>query len=283
MKKVLITGANSYIGASVENYIKEHYPDECEFYTIDMIDKGWREISFSGYDVVFHVAGIAHRKETRENAELYYKVNRDLAIDVAQKAKSDGVAQFIFLSSMSVYGLLNGRITKDTVLKPNTYYGKSKLQAEKGITPLSDDTFKVCIIRPPMIYGKSCKGNYTTLVKLAMKLKIFPYVKNERSMLYIDNLCEFVRQMIANGEKGIFFPQNNEYSNTSEMVEMIAIVHGRKLRLMHGFGLVIKFLGIFTRSVKKAFGSLTYDKDMSMYKEDYIKYTLRQSIEETER
>ncbi len=282
MKKVLITGANSYIGTSVEKYITEHYPDECEFATVDMVDGSWREKSFAGYDVVFHVVGIAHQKETKENAESYYKINRDLAIEIAQKAKTDGVGQLIFLSSMSVYGLLTGRITKDTPLKPKTHYGKSKLQAENGIVSLADDSFKVCILRPPMIYGKGCKGNYQTLVKFAKKLKFFPYVKNERSMLYIENLCEFVRLMILHEESGVFFPQNSEYTNTSKMVQAIAVAHRKKLHLIHGFGWAVKFMGLFTKLVKKAFGSLTYDKEISAYKDEYCKYTLEQSIEETE-
>ena len=134
-----------------------------------------------------------------------------------------------------------------------------------------------------MIYGKSCKGNYQTLVKFAKKLKFFPYVKNERSMLYIENLCEFVRLMIVNEEDGVFFPQNGEYTNTSKMVQMIAAAHGRKLHLIHGFGWAVKFMGLFTGLVKKAFGSLTYDKEMGVYKDEYCKYTLEQSIEETER
>ncbi len=282
MKKVLITGANSYIGTSVEKYIAARYPDECVFETVDTVDGTWRERSFVGYDVIFHVAGIAHQKETKENAPLYYAVNRDLAVEVAQKAKADGVRQFIFLSSMSVYGKLTGRITKETELRPKSHYGQAKLQAENDIQPLGDDGFKVCILRPPMIYGKGCKGNYLALRKFALKLKLFPYVKNERSMLYIDNLCEFVRWMICNEESGLFFPQNDEYTNTGEMVKMIAAANGRKLHLVRGFGWAVKFLGLFTGMVKKAFGSLTYDKDMSAYKEAYAKVSLCDSVRETE-
>lgn len=283
MKKVLISGANSYIGTSVEDYISEHYPDECQFDTIDMRDCAWKEKSFSGYDVVFHVAGIAHQKETKENAQSYYKINRDLAVDVANKARDDGVKQLIFLSSMSVYGLVTGRITKDTPLKPKTNYGKSKLEAEEKFNVLNDENFKICTIRPPMIYGKGCKGNYQTLRKFALKLKFFPYVKNQRSMLYIENLCEFVRLMILNEESGVFFPQNSEYTNTSRMVQAIAVANDRKLYLVHGFGWAVRFMGLFTGLVKKAFGNLTYDRELSKYKADYAKYSLQQSIEETER
>lgn len=281
MKKVLITGANSYIGTSFENYMKQ-YAEECQIDTVDMLDGSWREKSFSGYDVIFHVAGIAHQKETKENADSYYKINRDLAIEVAKKSKRNG-KQFIFLSSMSVYGMLKGHIIKDTLLKPNTNYGQSKLEAEEKINVLQDEIFKVCILRPPMIYGKGCKGNYQTLRKFALKMKFFPYVKNERSMLYIENLCEFVRLMILNEESGIFFPQNSEYTNTSEMVKMIAAVHGRKIHLIHGFGWAIKFLGLFTGLVKKAFGSLTYDKAMSEYKEEYTLVSMQGGIERAEK
>ncbi|MBQ8448191.1 MAG: NAD-dependent epimerase/dehydratase family protein, partial [Clostridia bacterium] len=161
MKRILITGANSYIGTSFENYMKQ-WVDEYSVDTVDMIDGTWREKDFGEYDVVFHVAGIAHKKETKENAELYYKVNRDLAIETAKKAKKDGVKQFIFLSSMSVYGMDTGVITKDTVPTPKSNYGKSKLQAEEGMKELADDDFKICTIRPPMVYGEGCKGNYQT-------------------------------------------------------------------------------------------------------------------------
>ncbi len=290
MKKVLITGAHSYIGTSVEKYISEHFPEECSFDTIDLRDSAWREKSFSGYDVVFHVAGIAHSdsgKISEEKAKLYYSVNTDLTVETANKAKADGVKQFIFMSSAIVYGSSSkvGKkkmITRDTPVSPENAYGDSKVQAENGIVPLADENFKICILRPPMIYGKGCKGNYLTLRKFALKLKFFPYIKNERSMLYIENLCEFVRLMILNEESGIFFPQNSEYTNTSEMVKKIAAANGRKLRLVHGFGWAIKFLGLFTGLVKKAFGSLSYDKEMSEYIGSYVKYTLLQSIEDTE-
>ena len=283
MKKVLITGANSYIGTSVERYITEYYPEECVFESINMVDGAWRETSFSGYDVVFHVAGIAHQKETKENAESYYAINRDLAVDVATKSKQDGVKQFIFLSSMSVYGMITGRITKDTPLKPNTNYGKSKLEAEEKINELVDETFRVCTLRPPMIYGNGCKGNYVSLRKFALKLKLFPYVKNERSMLYIENLAEFVRLMILNEESGLFFPQNNEYTNTSEMVKMIASSHAKKMHLIKGFGWAVEIMGLFTGLVKKAFGTLTYDRSMSKYAQEYCKVALSDSVRETER
>ena len=291
MKKILITGANSYIGTSFEKYINDNYSDDYQVDTIDMIDGSWRQMSFTGYDVVYHVAGIAHSdngKISAEKEKLYRNVNTDLTIETAKKAKADGVKQFIFMSSAIVYGD-SGKIgkkkviTKETQTNPANCYGDSKVQAELGILPLQDEKYKVCVLRPPMIYGKGSKGNFPQLEKFARKLKFFPYVKNERSMLYIGNLVEFVRLMIENEEQGIFWPQNAEYSNTSELVKMIAKANGKKVHLVKGFGWLLKLMSCFTGLVNKAFGNLSYDQSMSNYKVEYRKYNLDESINETER
>ncbi|MTL36907.1 NAD-dependent epimerase/dehydratase family protein, partial [Turicibacter sanguinis] len=169
MKKILITGANSYIGTSFEKWVKQ-WPGQYQVDTIDLIDSTWRETSFKGYDCVYHVAGIAHLKQTEDNKNLYYKVNRDLAIEVAQRAKVDGVYHFIFLSSMSVYGIEQGHITRDTNPNPNCHYGKSKYEAENVILRLVDENYKISILRPPMVYGKGCKGNFIKLNQFTNKI-----------------------------------------------------------------------------------------------------------------
>lgn len=281
MKKILITGANSYIGTSFESYM-QRYENEYQVDTVDMIDGSWKEKSFSGYDVIFHVAGIAHQKESKENKDLYYKVNRDLAIEVAKKAKNDGALQFIFLSSMSVYGMVTGVITKETVPNPNTHYGKSKLEAEQGIKELAGDSFKVATLRPPMIYGKDCKGNYRSLSKLALKLPIFPKVKNKRSMLYIDNLSEFVKLLIDEQGEGLLFPQNAEYVNTSEMASLICKANNKKIRLTRLLNWTFPILSLATKSIKKAFGSLAYDMELSKDASRYSVVTFEDSIKITE-
>lgn len=289
MKKILITGANSYIGTSFEKYLSQ-WPDQYQIDTVDMIDGSWREKSFAGYDAVFHVAGIAHSDTgnvSEERKAFYYKINTDLTIETAQKAKADGVGQFIFMSSAIVYGdsAPIGKekiITADTPTNPANFYGDSKVQAEKGILPLNDETFKVVVLRPPMIYGPNSKGNYPVLAKLAQKLPLFPAVQNQRSMLFIENLAEFIRLMIENDESGTFHPQNSEYSNTTDLVKMIAAAHGKKILLIKGFGWALKLMSHCTGLVNKAFGSLSYDPSISAYKKDYCVCSLEDSIKKTE-
>ena len=268
MKRILITGANSYIGTSVEKHLAQ-WPEEYQVDTIDMVDGSWREKSFAGYDSVFHVAGIAHQdsgKITEERKQLYYKVNTDLTIETAKKAKAEGVGQFIFMSSIIVYGASAKMgekkvITKDTVPAPVGAYGDSKLQAEKGIEPLNDDSFKVCILRPPMIYGPGCKGNYPLLEKAALKLPFFPDVENERSMLQIDGLSAYLKKMIDTKDSGIHFPQDPEYTCTSRMVKKIAQAHGKEIRLTKMFNPILRFLSGKMVIVDKVFGSMTIEYD----------------------
>ena len=291
MKRILITGANSYIGTSFEKYIKTRYPEDFTVDTVDMIDGSWRNKFFTGYDAVYHVAGIAHPdsgKISAEKEKLYRAVNTDLTIETAKKAKAEGVKQFIFMSSAIVYGdsaPIGKRkvITKDTPLNPANCYGDSKVQAEKGILPLSDDSFKVVVLRPPMIYGKGSKGNFPILEKFAKKLLFFPKVKNERSMLYIGNLVEFVRLMIINEESGVFWPCNKEWSNTSELVKIIASCNGKRMRLVPGLGWCLKIMSHFTSYVNKAFGSFCYSSELGDYKDNlYRKFCLDESIAEME-
>ena len=283
MKKILITGKDSYIGTSLEKWLSQ-WPDKYTVDTVDMTSASWKEKDFSKYDVVFHVAGIAHVSSDPKLKNLYYKVNRDLTIATARKAKNEGVQQFIFMSSIIVYGdsPSNGVIDRNTVPKPSNFYGDSKLQADEGIKPLENESFKIVILRPPMIYGKGSKGNYPRLAKLARKVPVFPDIDNQRSMLHIDNLCEFIKLMIDNKESGLFFPQNKEYVKTSEMVRLIADVHGKKIRLTKVFNPFIKLM-YRIGTVNKVFGNMVYDKSMSEYdKGNYQLKDLRESILRTE-
>lgn len=286
MKKILITGQNSYIGNEFEKWVN-NYQSDYKVEKSSLKDPAWRKKDFSPYDVVFHVAGIAHVSTAQEMEETYYRVNRDLTIECAKKAKADGVKQFIFLSSIIIYGdsAPIGKkkiIDKNTKPNPSNFYGKSKLQAEEGILTLADDSFKVVILRPPMVYGNNSKGNYLRLSKLAKATPIFPNIDNERSMVYVESLCELTRLMIDNEEGGIFFPQNKDYIKTSEMVKVIGKINNKNIRLTRAFNGIIKLMAFKIAAIDKMFGNLVYDKSLSEYKENYRLVDFRESLENTE-
>lgn len=288
MKKILITGANSYIGQSFEHYMEQF--DGYEIETIDMIDGTWKNLDFSHYDTIFHVAGIAHSdsgKISEERAQLYYRVNSDLAEDVAIKAKVDGVGQFIYMSSMIIFGASapigkTKMIDRSTVPIPENAYGDSKLRAEQKLAPLDCPAFKMVILRPPMIYGKGSKGNYPVLSKFAKKFPVFPDIENTRSMLHIENLCEFIHLMVDNEEQGTFMPQNRTYTKTSEMVRLIAENSGHGIWMLRIFNPFLRLFAPFIDVINKVFGNLTYDMSVSEYKDDYRIVDLKESIFRTE-
>jgi len=302
MKRVLITGAGSYLGESIAAELtipnselrtpnseaelstpsSEFRIPNFEVETLDMQNENWEQTSFTGFDAILHVAGIAHQQEGSQHAEIYYRVNRDLAVRVAEKAKAEGVKQFVFFSSMSVYGISTGHITAETPEQPNTHYGRSKLMAEQMITPLGDEQFQVAVLRPPMIYGKSCRGNYPRLSRMVQKLPMLPKVRNERSMLYIGHLCAFIRRLVESGQGGCYFPQNREYVSTDELVRQIALAHGKDLWQPIGFGWLINLLAKHINALSKVFGSLTYDRGMSRAFSQEDELSFAQTIRLTE-
>ena len=277
---ILITGAGSYVGTSVERWIKNHSNYRVD--TLDMLKDTWRDTDFSQYDVVYHVAGIAHVNATANMEALYYKVNRDLTIEVAQIAKKAGVKQFIFMSSMIVFhesrSLQPEMITSDTKPCPNGFYGDSKLQAEKGLLELECDTFKVCILRPPMIYGPNSKGNFPRLIKLAAKTPLFPDFHNQRSMLYIDNLAEFVLQAVNRQLAGTFYPQNCELRDTVEIIRYFAKAQHHHVYFAKWLNPFVRIASHFLQPINKMFGTYYYAPEMSKMDFDYQLVSFEESL-----
>lgn len=265
MKKILIIGKNSYIGTNLEKWLgTENYLIN----TVESRDNEWEKEDFSYYDIIYHVAGIAHVSSNPKMKELYYEINRDLPVRVAKKAKKEKVKQFIFMSSMIIYGE-DAKIGKQKIIDKNTekcpidFYGDSKLQADEEIQKISDENFKTVIIRTPMVYGPNCKGNFPKLKKIAKISPVFPNIKNERSMIYIDNLCEFIKQIIDKEEKGVFYPQNKEFVSTKDIIYIMAKSMNKKIYLIKIFNPILSFLSKYIRYINKIFGNKVYKKEIS--------------------
>lgn len=283
MWKVLITGAGSYVGESVRRYILASSTD----FVIDCVDtfnNNWQKADFSQYDAVYHVAGIAHVNADPKMEPLYYQVNRDLTIEIAGAAKSAGVKHFIFMSSQIVFhesqSLKSEMLTAQTPPNPNGFYGDSKLQAEIGLKELACDSFKVCILRPPMIYGPNSKGNFPRLIKLAKSTPVFPAWHNKRSMLFIDNLAEFVKQAIIRRLSGTFYPQNRELADTVEIVRFFAKANNHRIWITRLFNPLV-WLGSFVlQPINKMFATYYYSPEMSAMDFDYQLVSFEQSLQQ---
>lgn len=270
--KILITGLNSYIGKNLKIWILQKNPD----FFVDLIsvrDTLPTVEKLSNYDVVIHLAAIVHQVNKKSKNE-YYKVNTELTEKLAILSKKALVSQFIFFSTMSVYGASDKMkeksiIDKNTACNPKTLYGKSKYLAEQKLNKLKGNDFLICIVRPPMVYGENCNGNYAKLSKLAKYISVFPLVENERSMININSLSELVRIVIIKKIDGIITPQDLNYSNTSDLVLSLRKKIGKKIYLSKFLGFLISNINISLFS--KIFGNLVYAKEISSFVLEYNK------------
>ena len=261
MKRVLIGGAHSYVGTALEARLLSS-PERFSVETLSL-HQPLDTLDFHGADAVVQVAAIVHQKETKDLLPQYEAVNRDLAVAAAQKAKAEGVGQFVLLSTMNVYGMATGTITEDTVPHPNTAYGRTKLEAERAIAALADETFTVTILRPPMVIGKGTKGNYARLERLAKELPFSPDFENRRSLVRIETLCEALIALIEHPQAGIFFPQEPLPIATRDLIEEMASDAGRTLKRSKLLNPAIRLFRALTTTGKKAFGDLVY-RDLSV-------------------
>lgn len=264
---ILITGEHSYIGTSFMKYIQGNSEISSKRYnwitdTLSLKNDDWRTKDLSIYDVVLHTAAIVHRPDISENDTIYFDVNTKLTKEFAEYCTAFNIKHFIFLSTMNVYGRSSGAINPTDIPTPNSSYGKSKYLAELELSKIFNNTSTILsIIRPPMVYGYDCPGNYMRLSKLVDKVPIFPKTNNIRSMIYIDNLLEFMCQLIERELAGTYCPQNREYVNTSKLVKHIAVAKGHNIVILPGFAPVLNILSNHISTINKIAGSLYYLQD----------------------
>ena len=248
-KNVLVVGDTSYIGKAFMAYAQG-----VNVHGVSARENAWENAHWENIHTVLHCAGLAHVPQKKHMQSQYHHINCKLAVEVATYSKAKGVGQFIFLSSMAAHGNP----------KAGDMYAQSKLAAEKALEKLNCPSFKVCIIRPPMVYGPGCKGNFPKLVKLVHRLPAFPNVpQQQRSMIYIDNLSQCILQLIINNQGGLHLPQNTEYVNTTHLAQLIAQYTGKNLRTTTLFNPFIHGLKGIVPPISKLFGNLVYPQESS--------------------
>lgn len=270
--KIVITGKNSYIGSKVAEFLQKHGHETAE---VDTIAEKWKEHDFSKFDAVIHVAAIVHESAKTSSYDLFNKVNTLLPYEIAKKAKECGVSKFVFLSSMAVYGLdkklPEGQIVdENTPLEPVSLYGKSKLEAENLLKTLSDESFKISIVRPPNVYGKGCKGNYVNRFVSISKMPIFPlaYTNARQSMLYIDNLSCFIKELLEHDAEGVYNPQDSFIPSTVDLVSAISTARGKHTCFSKLLGIIVC---LFSKVplVVKLYGGLSYSQEFVYFENRY--------------
>lgn len=266
-----------------------------KFFLLDVLTEDWRAFDYSGYDAIVHVAGIVHRPDFND-ADLYRRVNTDMPAVIAEKYKSSKSSNslssskrtFVYLSTMAVFGtpkrLGKNLITADTPKSPMGLYGQSKAAAEEKLLKLQDNYFDVVVVRPPNVYGKDCRGGYISgFVNVVKKLPVIPaaYTDVRQSMLYIDNLCEFIRLAIEQKRHGVFMPQDDKSVSAVEITSAIARGLGKKPRTSRLLGLVVR-LGCFVSLIQKAYGGVEYDISLSRIEGmDYVVVPFEEAMKRT--
>lgn len=283
---ILIIGKNSYIGSYIDEWL---FNSGHSVKQLDVMSDAWKYFDYSEFEAIVHVAGIVHRPDCND-WELYKRVNADMPLEIAKKAKSQGVKQYIYFSTMGVYKmgkeLRPSIVRKDTPLvgDDSSMYGKSKLMAEKALNELNDATFSVAIVRPPSVYGKGCRGGYITgFTKIARLLPIFPraYEHVRQSFIYIDNLSECVRIIIDNKLSGVFCPQDDEIPNANRLFKVICNSLGKKYYSSKLLGICLKMFS-FIPIVKKAYGGIEYERSVSNIPGyDYVVVPFEEGIKRT--
>lgn len=283
MKNILILGKKSYIGESLFLWLSQ-YPDRYKVDIISTLNYEWKNTDFSFYDVVIDLAGIAHiNNATAKMKSLFYAINRDLTIEIAKHAKEKKVKHFIYFSSMNVYGDYCNHIIDKSKTNPTSFYGDSKLQGDIGVQKLKNKNFIISVLRPPFVYGKNCSGNYNKISSIAKKTPVFPDFKNKKSMIYIDNLCEFIRFIIDNNSGGYFTPQNKELVSTSDLVREIAKQNKKKILFTKFFNIIIHIGNKISPTIRRAFANDYYDLSLSSdYNFNYCLVSFKDSIKRTE-
>ena len=264
MKKLLITGSNGFVG----NYFINKYKNKYDIKTFSFLKNDINTLDCSDIDVVFHLSALVHQMGG-VSYEEYERVNVIQTLQLAKKAKENGVKQFVFMSTVKVYGEeTDSKYSENSICNPEDDYGKSKLKAEQELQKLENENFKISIIRTPIVYGYGVKANIKSLINLVNKVPLLPFgkIKNKRSMVYIGNLCHLVDEVITQQKSEIFLASDDQPLSTSRLIELMAKNLDKKVYLVK-----IPFFESLLKILKPSFhkrlyGSLEVDNTITKEK-----------------
>ncbi|MCK5539156.1 MAG: NAD-dependent epimerase/dehydratase family protein [Bacteroidales bacterium] len=248
---ILVTGSSGYIGSNFINIFKNKY----NFFKFSLQENDIDTLNLKNIDTILHCAALVHQK-IEYDYKTYYAINVQYPIILAKKAKENGVKQFIFISTIAVYGEEKEEINKKTACTPITPYGKSKLEAEKQLKELCDENFIVSIIRTPMVYGKDAPGNIKSLINLVKKIPVLPFsgITNKRSFIYIGNLIYLIDKIIEKKIDGVFLASDDTSISTTYLIEQIAKELDNKIYLVK-----IPFFESLLKSLKPSLHKRLYE------------------------
>ena len=263
-KTLMITGASGFIGS---NFIKK-YGDIYNIVPVCLIENKPEDLDYTGVDTILHLAALVHQMKGAPE-EKYYEVNTELTRRLAVSAKKQGVKHFVFYSTVAVWGTHgyfehDKVITLDTPLNPITPYAKSKYKAEELLDELKDKSFKISVLRPPMVYGNNCPGNMRRLEKLVDILPILPFGndENRRTIVHVNKLLEETNTIIEYQKEGIFIPRDEKDVSIKEILEYIFKEKNKRRILIKLPKVAIKLLyKIKPRIIESLYGSLVFREE----------------------
>ena len=256
--RILVTGANGFVGGAVFRSLCEEPNRDCigavrsgsadvdeikNIVAVGDLDKlvDWSSV-ISGQDVVVHTAARAHimKDECADPLSAYRAVNSIATLNLARQAAAASVKRFIFISSIKVNGeqTATGQpFSPHHVPSPDDFYGISKHEAEQGLRELAAETgMEVVIIRPPLVYGPGVKGNFASMIKLLSKGFPMPLgaVHNKRSLVALDNLVDLIITCIDHpgAADQTFLVSDGEDLSTTQLLKGVAEAMGRPSRLI---------------------------------------------------
>lgn len=261
MKNILLTGARGFVGS----YFYMMYQKKYNIQKFSFLTDDFNTLNCSKENVVFHLSALVHQMGGA-SVEEYEQVNVIQTLELAKKAKESGVKQFVFMSTVKVYGEeIDGIYTENSVCHPEDEYGKSKLKAERELLKLESEDFIVSIVRAPIVYGYGVKANIKNLVSLVKKVLVLPFggIENRRSMVYVGNLCHLVDVVIEQEKSGVFLASDDEPLSTTRLIELIAKELDKKVYLIK-----IPFFEALLKLLKPSFhkrlyGSLEVDNALT--------------------